>query len=68
MLDVSIRAEVLNVMTDLRDRLGISLPMIKHDLALAKHVCDRFAIMYLGKIVESASAEELVEQPLHPYT
>jgi len=68
MLDVSIRAEVLNVMMDLKDKLGLSFLMITHDLALAKHVCDRLAIMYLGKIVEMGNAEEVINQPLHPYT
>jgi peptide/nickel transport system ATP-binding protein len=68
MLDVSIRAEVLNVMLDLKDKYGISFLFISHDLATAKHICDRIAVMYLGKIVEIASAEELVDKPLHPYT
>jgi oligopeptide/dipeptide ABC transporter, ATP-binding protein, C-terminal domain len=68
MLDVSIRAEVLNVMLDLKDKYGISFLFISHDLATAKHICDRIAVMYLGKIVEIASSEELVDKPLHPYT
>jgi peptide/nickel transport system ATP-binding protein len=68
MLDVSIRAEVLNVMTDLRERMGLSFLMITHDLALAKHTCERLAIMYLGKIMESGTTEEVVDNPLHPYT
>lgn len=68
MLDVSIRAEVLNVMTDLQSKMGLSFLMITHDLALAKHTCDRLAIMYLGKIVESGTTEEVVDNPLHPYT
>lgn len=68
MLDVSIRAEVLNVLTDLRDKLGISFLFITHDLALAKHVTDRLAIMYLGKIVEIGSSEDVIENPLHPYS
>jgi oligopeptide/dipeptide ABC transporter ATP-binding protein len=67
MLDVSIRAEVLNVLTDLRDKLRISFLFITHDLALAKHVTDRLAIMYLGIIVEMADSEELIDNPLHPY-
>jgi peptide/nickel transport system ATP-binding protein len=68
MLDVSIRAEVLNVMTDLRNKMGLSFLMVTHDLALAKHVCDRLGIMYLGKIVESGTTEEVVDAPMHPYT
>jgi len=68
MLDVSIRAEVLNVMLDLKDKYGISFLFISHDLATAKHICDRIAVMYLGKIAEIASAERLIDNPLHPYT
>ncbi|MGC8673783.1 MAG: ABC transporter ATP-binding protein [Thermoprotei archaeon] len=68
MLDVSIRAEVLNVMLDLKDQFGLSFLFITHDLALAKHVCDRIAVMYLGKLVEIAGSEELINNPLHPYT
>jgi peptide/nickel transport system ATP-binding protein len=68
MLDVSIRAEVLNVLTDLRSKMGLSFLMVTHDLALAKHVCDSLAIMYLGKIVESGTTEEVADDPLHPYT
>ena len=68
MLDVSIRAEVLNVMTDLRDKLGLSFLFITHDLALAKHICDRLSIMYLGKIVEVGESSEVIETPFHPYT
>lgn len=68
MLDVSIRAEVLNVMTDLRAKMGLSFLMVTHDLALAKHTCDRLAIMYLGKIVELGTTEEVIDTPFHPYT
>jgi peptide/nickel transport system ATP-binding protein len=68
MLDVSIRAEVLNVLTDLRDKMGLSFLMITHDLALAKHTCDRLAIMYLGIVMEAGTTEEVVDDPLHPYT
>ncbi len=64
MLDVSIRAEVLNVMLDLKDQYGLSFLFITHDLALAKHVCDRIAVMYLGRLVELASSEELIENPI----
>jgi len=68
MLDVSIRAEVLNVMTDLRDKLRLSFLFITHDLALAKHTTDKLAIMYLGKIVEQGKSDEVIDKPFHPYT
>ena len=68
MLDVSIRAEVLNVLLSIREERGISLLFITHDLALAKDIVDRLAIMYLGKIVEFATAVELVHTPYHPYS
>jgi oligopeptide/dipeptide ABC transporter ATP-binding protein len=68
MLDVSIRAEVLNVILDLREKFKVAFLFITHDLALARHICDRIAVMYLGKIVEMASVDDLVYNPLHPYT
>jgi len=68
MLDVSIRAEILNLMHDLTGKLNVSFLYITHDLALARHMCDRIAIMYLGKIVEMGSVEDIVYKPLHPYT
>lgn len=68
MLDVSIRAEVLNSMQALVKKFGVSFLYITHDLALARHMCDRIAIMYLGKIVEISSTEKVVYEPLHPYT
>lgn len=68
MLDVSTRADVLKLMLDLVKKFNISLLYITHDLALARHMCDRLAIMYLGKIMESASVEKIVNEPLHPYT
>jgi oligopeptide/dipeptide ABC transporter ATP-binding protein len=68
MLDVSIRAEVLKLMLDLVKDFSISLLYITHDLALARHMCDRLAIMYLGKIMEMAPTEKIVYEPLHPYT
>jgi len=68
MLDVSIRADILNLMLDLAEKLDVSFLYITHDLALARHMCDRIAIMYLGKIVEMGSTEEIVFSPLHPYT
>jgi peptide/nickel transport system ATP-binding protein len=68
MLDVSIRAEVLDIMIRLRDKFGTSFLYITHDLALTRHVCDRIAVMYLGQIVEMGSADLVVMEPLHPYT
>jgi len=68
MLDVSIRAEILNLMLDLAEKFNVSFLYITHDLALARHMCDRIAIMYLGKIMEMGSIEKIVYDPLHPYT
>lgn len=68
MLDVSIRADILNLMYELKDKYGVSFLYITHDLALARHVCDRIAIMYLGKIMEMGTTEQVVYEPLHPYT
>jgi len=68
MLDVSIRAEVLNVILELRKKYNVSFLFITHDLALARHLCDRIAIMYLGKIVEMGKADEVVANSMHPYT
>lgn len=68
MLDVSIRAEVLNLMFDLIQKHNVSFLYITHDLALARHICDRICIMYLGKIMEMSDAEKIVYEPLHPYT
>ncbi len=68
MLDMSIRASILNLMLDLRDNRGISYLFITHDLAVAKYISDKLAIMYLGKIVEMGNAVEVIDNPLHPYT
>jgi oligopeptide/dipeptide ABC transporter ATP-binding protein len=68
MLDVSIRAEIVNLMVDLVKKSQASIIFISHDLALAKHISDRIAVLYLGKMVEMAAALNLVDQPLHPYT
>ncbi|OGD45059.1 oligopeptide ABC transporter ATP-binding protein [Candidatus Bathyarchaeota archaeon RBG_13_46_16b] len=68
MLDVSIRAEVLNIILELRDKYKVTFLFITHDLALARHICDRIAIMYLGRIAEMSDVDELVKEPLHPYT
>jgi len=68
MLDVSIRAEVLNLMFELIHKHNVSFLYITHDLALARHICDHIGIMYLGKIMEMSDAEKIVYEPLHPYT
>ncbi|MEB2837230.1 MAG: ABC transporter ATP-binding protein [Desulfurococcales archaeon] len=68
MLDVSIRAEILEVFNLLKERLGLSFIYITHDLSTARYVCDRIAVMYLGKIVEIGEADDVIQEPLHPYT
>jgi oligopeptide transport system ATP-binding protein len=67
-LDVSIQAQVVNVFVELQERLGLSYLFIAHDLAVVRHVSDRIAVMYLGRIVEVATREDLYRTPLHPYT
>ena len=68
MLDVSIRAEIVNLMVDLVNKASASIVFITHDLALAKHIADRIAILYLGKMMELGSSQDVSDQPLHPYT
>ena len=67
-LDVSIQAQVINLLNDLRDSLGLTILFIAHDLSVVKYFSDRIGVMYFGKMVELASSEELFKNPLHPYT
>jgi oligopeptide/dipeptide ABC transporter ATP-binding protein len=68
MLDVSIRTGIMKLMAQLREDLGISYLYITHDLAVARYLCDRIAVMYLGQIVELGDSEDIVKKPVHPYT
>jgi len=68
MLDVSVRAGILNVLREVRDRMGLAAVFISHDLALVRYVCARTITMYLGAVVEDGPTRDIVENPLHPYT
>ena len=67
-LDVSIRAQIINLLNNLKDEMGLTIMFIAHDLSVVKYFCDRIAVMYFGNIVELASSDELFAHPLHPYT
>lgn len=67
-LDVSIQSQILNLLLDLQEEMGLTMLFIAHDLAVVRHVADHIAVMYLGKIVEKTDADTIYEKPLHPYT
>lgn len=67
-LDVSVQATILNLLSDLRERLGLTLIFISHDLSVVRHISDELAVMYLGRVVEQGSADAIFSEPRHPYT
>ncbi len=67
-LDMSIQAQVINLLSDLRQQMGLTVLFIAHDLSVVKYFCDRIGVMHLGKLVELAQAQELFDHPIHPYT
>ena len=67
-LDVSIQAQILNLLMDLQDNKGLSYMFITHDLAVVKHISDQIMVMYMGQVIELATSDEIVKSPLHPYT
>jgi oligopeptide/dipeptide ABC transporter ATP-binding protein len=68
MLDASVKGSILNLLADLKKKFNLTVLLITHDLSIAWHLCDRIEVMYLGKIVEIGSTEDVVREPLHPYT
>src|SRR5699024_4590356 len=67
-LDVSIQAQVVNLLIDLQKKMGLTYLFVAHDLSMVKHISDRIAVLYLGTLVELATSDELFANPLHPYT
>jgi peptide/nickel transport system ATP-binding protein len=67
-LDVSIQAQVINLLADLRERLSLTMLFISHDLDVVEYLCDRVVVLYLGKVMEVATTDELFARPAHPYT
>ncbi len=67
-LDVSVQAQVLNLLADLREKIGLSMIFISHDLGVVSHISDRVAVMYMGRVVETAATRAIIEQAVHPYT
>ena len=67
-LDVSVQAQVLKLLDGLRARHGLSFLFVSHDLGVVRHICDRVAVMYLGRVIEEAPVPDIFDQPLHPYT
>lgn len=68
MLDVSVRASIMRLMLDLRERMGMTTIYITHDMAVARYMCDELAVMYSGKVIESGPTEDILSEPAHPYT